>query len=156
MIRGGESKINFFFLVIGPPNIFLGKAFLIFFLQRGLSRFFFPAEGLSKKNFLREAFLIFFPWGWLWNLFPLSNPIKKCLNFFFSRQKTLIFFPGEDPCKFIFSWKKAILIFFFLDIRPFQVFFFLEEALLIFFPGEGPQNFFYRFPLPPRSLIVIP
>ncbi len=34
--------------------------------------------------------------------------------------------------------------------------FFRDCPLKFIFPGEGPSEFFYRFTLPPRSLMIVP
>ena len=58
------------------------------------------SKRLSNNNWLcANVKLHFFP-GVGFKFFSLSNQIKKVLEFFFTEQKTLIYFPEEGPSNF--------------------------------------------------------
>ena len=101
---------------MNPPPSFRGRPLMIWGIWRRKNRkwiYFFP-----KKDFL-----ILFPQRGLFKFFLiLERP----------------FFPGEGPLKFIFSWRRA-----------FEIYFFLEEGLRNFFSLD------FLWP-PPRSLMVEP
>ncbi len=93
------------------------------FLLEGLFKFFSPARPFEIHFFFQEGLL---------NFFPLSYPIRKVLELFFSQGEiSLNFFPRRRGLNFFLTEEGTLR------------FFFLEDGFKFFLPGEWPYKFFF-------------